>query len=309
MKKSFILLFSILFFAINVQAFAIEQCEEGVCKLEEAPTEQEIQNNLKKEQITAFIKKFEKFQNKHDLLELKRIYAEEFVNSDGFNRNQLFALMKRTFLSYPDLKTDIKINDIVVIDDYAMVFVEQKLSATTQNVSQITGDKGIYVADLNSILYLKKINDIWKIYSENVTFENSRLAYGSAKEIIASINAPQKVLVDTDYCAGVDITLPAGFSAIASINNTQIVEDFNLAGETFRQVPPDKGSLERVLRANNKNNNEAVVASIGFTQTGEDMFKKPKVEISGIIMLMKRVDVIPENSNLTCQKESKSDKK
>ena len=304
------LLFLILSFATNVQAsFALEQCEEGVCRLEDAPSEQEIQNNLNKEQITLFVQNLQKFQNKHNLAELRKIYSEEFVNSDGFNRNQLFALMKKTFESYPDLKTDIKINDIVILDDFAMVFVQQNLSATTQNVSQITGDKGFYTADLNSIMYLKKINNIWKIYSENVTFENSRLAYGTAKEIIASINAPQKVLTDTDYCAGVSITLPTGFSAIASINNTQIVEGFNLSGEAFRQVPPDKGSLERVLHSNNNNNNEAVVASIGFTQTGEDLFKKPKVEISGIIMLMKRVDVIPENSNQTCQKDKNSDKK
>ena len=66
MKKSFILLFLILFLAVNVQAFAVEQCEEGVCKLEEAPSEQELQYNLNVEQITAFIQNFQNLQNKHN---------------------------------------------------------------------------------------------------------------------------------------------------------------------------------------------------------------------------------------------------
>lgn len=305
MKKYLTIFCVVLSFCLMAQStFSAKQCDKNVCPLNDVLNAENSNENLQKSQISNFVKNFEILQNKHDLVGLKKIYSEEFVNTDGFNRNQLFTLMKKTFENYPDFKSSIQIENIVVLNDYAMVFIKQDVNATTKAISKITGDKGSYTAVLQSILYLKKINNSWKIYSENVIFENSKLAFGTAKNVNASLNVPQKVLVDTDYCAGVNIDLPVGFSAIASINNTQIIEGFGLSGETFRQVPPDKASLERVLRANNNNNNEAVVASVGFTQTSEDMFKKPKVDISGLLMLMKRVDIIPETTNLSYSKES-----
>ena len=82
-----------------------------------------------------------------------------------------------------------------------------------------------------------------------------------------------------------------------------------MQGESFRQVDLNKGYLERIIKANSSNNNEAVVVSVGFTQQNQDMFKKPKIEISGLLMLMQRVDIVPATSNLTIQKEKQSAKK
>ena len=139
--------------------------------------------------------------------------------------------------------------------------------------------------------------------------ETSKLAYGMAKDVDAVIFAPQKVLFGNDYSAGVKVFMPDGYSAIASVNNTQIVENYDMTGESFRQVPADISVVERVLKANGENNNEAVVVSVGFTKLSQDMFKKAKMDISGLMILMQRVDILPENSNHKVDNARKNSKK
>ena len=80
-------------------------------------------------------------------------------------------------------------------------------------------------------------------------------------------------------------------------------------GETFRQVPADSGTIERVLKSNDLNNNEAVVVSVGFTKLTQDMFKKAKMDIAGLMILMRRVDIIPQNSNHNTDSKVKNEKK
>ncbi len=289
------------------KTFAVEDvqknCVDNTCPVQQAISPLETKSEEAKIEIKQFVEKFELLQNKHSLMGLKKLYTDEFVNSDGYNKEQLFKLMKSTFENYPDIKFEFEIENIVVSGDYAFIYLKQNISATTKSVSKITGDKGDYTALLNVVLYLKKINSDWKIYSEAVLYENSRLAFGSAKSIDSILNVPQKVLSNTDYCAGVRVVLPEKYMATASINNTQIVEGFNLKGETFRSVANDDGIVERMLKANADKNNEAVVISIALTEKTQDMFKKPKIEISGLLMLMKRVDVIPTNSNTEFQKD------
>ena len=261
------------------------------------------------DEIEQFFVNFSTLQNKHNVNALKKVYADDFVNSDGYNKTQLFALMTRTYNGYPDLKTEYQVNQIYSTKQFAMANVTQKVTATTKDTSKITKDKGVYKATLETVFYLKKFGKEWKIYSEVVQSEVSTLAYGMAKDVDAVINAPQKVLAGSDYSASVTVLTPDGYSAIASINSTQVVEGYDMNGEAFRQVPTEGGTIERVLKANSLNNNEAIVVSVGFTKLTQDMFKKAKMDISGLMILMKRVDVIPENSNHKVVTKAKNEKK
>ena len=260
------------------------------------------------EEIEKFFSAYSEMQNKHNLAALKKVYTEDFINTDGYNKSQLFALMSRTFGGYPDMKTEYEVKNIVSTGHYAMVNVRQNVSATTKDTSKITKDKGTYKATLETVFYLKKTGKDWKIYSETVQSEVSTLAYGMARDVQAVINAPNKVAAGEDYSASVRVAAPDGYSAIASINTAQVVEGYNMNGETFRQVPPDGGSVERVLRANDKNNNEAVVVSVGFTKLTQDLFKKATLDIAGLMILMQRVDIIPQNTNYSINKEKNENK-
>lgn len=299
MKKILLVLCLIISAFLSRNAWATEQPQNTEINQLEASVEKQSSTNA---EIDAFLQKFTNLRNKKNILSLKKLYTDDFVNADGLNKKQFFELVNKTFSNYPDLKTDFEVKEIIANGEYAMISLAQRVSATTKTPSKITNDNGVYSANLHSLLYLKKINQNWFIYSENVIYENSILAFGSAKQINATINAPQKVLANADYCAGVNIDIPQNLSAIASVNNSQITQNPDFEAEKFRQVPLKEGSLERILKSNNNNNNEAVIISVAFTEQTEDMFKKPKIDISGLLILMKRVDVIPQNS------ETKNDK-
>lgn len=303
----FVLCFAFSMFNANIVS-AIDCNETNSCPLINK-TAENIENELNNEELKSFVDTFAEYQNKHNITALKRLYSADFVNVDGFNKQQLFDLIEKTYENYPDITSEYKIEEIVRLENYSIITLKQKTQATTKTPSKITGDKGEYNADLRIVMYLKREANSWKIYSEDTLFEYSSIAYGTAKGVKTKLNAPQKVLNGAEYSAGVEVEIPNNFTAIASINSTQIVEGFNLQGESFRQVDLNKGYLERIIKANSLNNNEAVVVSVGFTQQNQDMFKKPKIEISGLLMLMQRVDIIPTTSNLTIQKEKQSAKK
>ncbi len=274
------------------------ECSENVCPVKQEPSEEEILNAKNVEALKKFLADFEKIQNKHNLSALKNLYTDDFVNSDGYNKTQLFNLISQTLKNYPDIKNDYEVEEIIANGNYATVFLNQTVNATTKTVSQITNDKGEYTAKLKVVEYLKKYNNKWKIYAEDVNYEFSSLAYGSAKGVVARVNTPQKVLAGNDYCAGVEVKIPDGYNAMASINSTQLVENFKPDNEKYRSMPAENTSLERVLKANNDNNNEAVVIAVGFTKQDNDMFKKPKIELSGLLMILKICHIIAANTNL-----------
>ena len=303
MRKIFLLATLIVFTAFNLNhAFANDTPEqENTCPVENSSCEisqKEIQQNKNIETLKKFVADYEKLQNKHNLNALKQVYAEDFVNADGYNKTQLFNLISQTLSNYPDIKNTYEIADIIAGDNFAAIFLNQTVSATTKETSKITKDKGEYNAKLKMVMYVKKYNNKWKIYSEDVNYESSTLAFGSAKGINAVINAPQKVPANTDYCAGFSVEIPEDYNAIASVNVTQLVDKYKMASESYRQVDKEKASLERIIKANNDGNNEAVMVSIGFTKQENDMFKKPKIELSGLLILFQRVDIIPANSNI-----------
>jgi len=306
-RKLFVLLASVLFisFCGTSNTFAASECTNNTCPLKE-PAAESVKEDANIKSINNFFNTFAKYQNKHNIVALKALYSDDYVNGDGYDKQQLFNLMQKTFDNYPDITNEYSIEEIIVNANYAMIYVKQKTQATTKVASKITNDNGKYNSTLKYIMYIKKEAKSWKIYSEETTYEYSSLAYGMAKDVKTKLNAPQKVLNNSEYSAGLEIDIPAEYTAIASINSTQIVDGFDMQGESFRQVALDKGYLERILKANNSNNNEAVVVSVGFTKQNTDMFKKPKIELSGLLMLMKRVDIIPQTSNHTEKKDSKS---
>jgi len=304
MRKIFILTTLLVFTAFNINcAFAngTKTEQQNACPVNVSECEkpkEEIQNK-DIETLQKFIVNFEKLQNKHNLTALKQLYTEDFVNADGYNKTQLFNLISQTLANYPNIQNTYEISEIILTDKFATIFINQTVSATTKELSKITNDKGEYSAKLKTVMYLRRFNNKWKIYSEDVNYEYSALAYGSAKGVQAKINAPLKVLANTDYSAGVSINVPEGYNAIASINSTQLADKYKMASESYRQISKDNPTLERIIKANNIANNEAVMVSIGFTKQGNDMFKKPKIELSGLLILFQRVDIIPANSNYT----------
>jgi hypothetical protein len=77
---------------------------------------------------------------------------------------------------------------------------------------------------------------------------------------------------------------------VSSIASEPIVFPEVHSKEAFRQLN-DKGLLERVIKANATNNNEMAVASLGFTETYFDIYQNTRLKVTGLALIMQRVNV------------------
>ena len=323
MRKNFWLYFTsilLFLFCLNSQVFSEEtqdvsvsedtmqeaaaECTDGVCNI----NAKQIADEQQKKEIKVFFKDYEKAYNSHNVKKILAFHDADYINSDGLNQIQYSKLLQRTFDNFPDIKTKIEILDITTNTKYVIVYLAEKKNATTKSASKITNDNGLFISEEKKIVYLEEFNGIWKIYSDNIIEEASVTSYGIGKDVSAELIVPQKVLSDNDYSAAVFVFPPEGYSAMASINNGQLSEDYAHKSNGYRSVNRKTGLLERMFKANSENNNEYVIASVGFSKVSSSMFKDSALDLKGMIMLMKRVNIIPNTKNVELQKASESAK-
>lgn len=295
MKKRFILplILSIAFLSIH-----IEPAHAGFLKTYKA---QIVQNREYKNTISQIKEVFElqdKHTNSHNLDKLSELYAENFVNTDGFGKKVYFELIKNTWETYSDIIYGTVVRDIQVNGDYATVQTFETALATTHEQSETLDAFGELRSSANSIYHLQKFGSKWLITAEQILNEESQLKYGDARFIKMDLKAPNMVSAGQEYSASLDIELGEDESAIASIENQEIIHPIGKPKEIFRQLG-ENNELERLFKANKKNINEYATASIGIAKTVPYDETRSRVYVSGIAFLMSRVNVIPENKYIT----------
>lgn len=242
-----------------------------------------------------------KYSNTYNLERLKALYADNYVNSDGLSKDVYFDLIQKTWESYPDIKYKIVIKDIDVDGNLGVAQVEESAIATTNSKSAMLQEKGLLQSYSNSVYYLEKINNEWKITSDHIINEKTYLRYGSAQLCEVDLSAPSQILADTGYTATLTLTPPKDSLVIASIAKENITYPQVVAEEVFRKLPDD-GVLERVFKSNNKNINEYAVASYGITKAEIKNSSEIKIYITGLGFIMSRVNVIPVNNFVKIEK-------
>ncbi len=295
MKKRFILplILSIAFLSIHS-----EPAHAGFLKTYKA---QIVQNREYRNTISQIKEVFElqdKHTNSHNLDKLSELYAENFVNTDGFGKKVYFELIKNTWETYSDIIYGTVVRDIQVNGDYATVQTFETALATTHEQSETLDAFGELRSSANSIYYLQKFGNKWLITAEQILNEESQLKYGDARFIKMDLKAPNMVSAGQEYSASLDIELGEDESAIASIENQEIIHPIGKPKEIFRQLG-ENNELERLFKANKKNINEYATASIGIAKTVPYDETRSRVYVSGIAFLMSRVNVIPENKYIT----------
>lgn len=246
-----------------------------------------------------------KYANLYNLDELKRLYADNYINADGLNKELYFDLIKKTWESYPDIKYKIDIKNITINENFAIAQVDETAIATTNSKSGIISEKGLLESISSSVYYFEKINNEWLITSDNIIFEKTFLRYGSAKMMKVDLTAPSHILANTPYTATLDIEPPKDSLIIASIGRENITYPQTVAEEVFRKLPDD-GILERVFKANDKNINEYAVASFGVTKAELKNGTEIKIYVTGLGFVMSRISVAPKNEFI---KDEKKDEK
>jgi len=276
--------------------------EAGIVSEFRAKISQDYQIKSTRESIKEVLDRQDKYTNDHDIEKLSRLYADNFVNSDGFNKKVYFDLIKQTWDTYPSITYETKIQSIRFDGDYASVQAYETARAETMEQTEKIEAYGELRSSANTIYYLKKCGDKWLITAEDVLSEKSQLKYGDARFIKMDLKAPEIVNAGQEYTALLDMELTDEESAVATIDRQQIIHPLKEAEEAFRQLS-DENMLERVFSANKLNINEYATASIGIAKAETYDKTKTRVYLSGIAFLMTRVNVIPENKYITIEEK------
>lgn len=282
----------------SAKNFFAEKCAE-IQKIRE-------HNNTLKD-IRAVITQQEKYSNNYNVEELSSLYTPDFTNSDGFNKEVYFKLIKDTWSTYPNISYSTRIKNIDYSGNYATVEVNENAVATAQEALGEDIIVGELYSTADSIYYLEKVGTKWLISSEKILKEQSSLKYGDARYTNIQLSSPVQINAGEHYTVGLKVDAPEDAVVIGSINKENITYPQKKADEVFRKLPDDN-ILERIFLSNKSNVNEYVVASVGITKS--EIYDKTKVRVymGGLAFIMTRVNVIPANKFINLEEEDAKDK-
>lgn len=237
----------------------------------------------------------DKFTNSYNFEGLYKLYSDDFMNSDGYNKEVYFKLIKETWETYPEITYQTKILNINVTSNYATVETKETAFAVTEENSEYISAVGELRSEAHCIYHLKRDKGKWLIAAEDILDERSALKYGDARFIKMELNAPTLIGAGENYSAELKVDMPADQIVIASIASEKIVQPVEPAPERYRKLPSDQ-ILERLFVANTDNVNEYSIASVGVTKTEPVDEENVKVYMNGLAFLMTRVNVVPKNN-------------
>ncbi len=303
MKKLSVLLITALLFCATTQQ---PSNAAGFFATQKAKIEQNRVYKSTLNDIKNVIEQQNVFANKYDAKGLSNLYADDFVNSDGFNKDIYFKLIEETWKTYPDISYTTEIKNIEFTDNYATVFVNEIAVATSkEEIGELTAIGELYSTS-QCVYYLEKRGTKWLINSEKIIEETSTLKFGDARYTDIQLNAPKQIGADKEYTATLKVDAPKDSVVIASINKENIVYPQSKSDDAFRKMPDDN-ILERVFKSNKDNVNEYAVASIGITRAENYTDDQIRVYMGGLAFIMTRVNIIPENKYIKLDTKSEKD--
>ncbi len=276
--------------------------EAGIISLHKSRAEQNRLYKSAYNDVKHVIDQQTVYTNKYDLDGLSSLYAKEFVNSDGFNKEVYFKLIKETWETYPDISYKTQINKIEVGENYATVYVDEVAVATSKETVEDLTVIGELYSTSKCVYYLEKQGSKWLISSEKVLDETSTLKYGDARYADIKLNVPKQIGAGKEYTASLNIVTPVDSVIIASISKENIVYPQTKSEDAFRKLT-DNSVLERVFTSNKNNVNEYAVASVGITRAESVSDTQARIYMGGLAFIMTRINVIPENKFIQTESE------
>lgn len=311
------LLVAVCCFSINTNAYAITAAAEKTEQLSATVNVTDISEDeadvIKKfsfrdklqrspqAQIKSFYKDFNKYSEKSDIEKLKNLYADSYMNNDGFDKKTIFIMMDKAKDAYKDVQYTTTLDKIVVNGNYATVDIHEIAIGTTTKKQEEINDYGLVSSDIYSTDYLKKEGNKWKIVSSEIKSEKVSLKYGETKNMPIELIAPEAVGAGSEYDVKVITKSPDGVLVIGSIVNEPVTYPQAQKKDVFKSVK--KEVIERVLTANKDNKNEYAAVTIGVTRAS---IEPPRVvfDMTGMAFVMSRVNVYHKNECLNKDKES-----
>lgn len=252
-------------------------------------------------QIESFYKKYNRYSEKNDIKKLREMYSDVFVNNDGFDKETLFKMMQEASDAYKNVTYETELLNIDVNDLYAVVTAKETAKGETVKKAGKLDDYGFVNSELVYKNYLRKEGGKWKITAAEIISETISLKYGEAKKTNIKMYAPQVIPAGSKYDASVRIEAPEGCFVVGSIVNEQIKYPQVDAKDVLRAVKSTE--LARVLSANTENHNEYATISLGITRPRVEL-PSVVIDMTGMAIVMSRVNVLPKNNLIKLEKES-----
>ena len=246
-------------------------------------------------QIKKLLEIHNNFANQHDLKNLSTLYADTYVNNDGFNKKVYFKSIEATWQACKDLTYTTDIIDIEITGDYANVnVIETAIGTVTVTIESMPVTGEIHSIS-TGIYHLVKINDNWFISGETALSDESSLLYGDARFMNIEILAPAQVSSGETYTSTVKVDTDENTFIMGSIDHDPITYPAGSPKNELRAMPQSQ-ILERVLKANNDNLNEYTIASLAISKAKKASEGNFQIYVAGLACVMRRVNVIPKNN-------------
>lgn len=291
MKKFLIISVLMMFCGMGSQMPA----QAGVWHTHKAKISQEVNNDTAVKEIKKLFEKQDKLTNSYNYEELYKIYSEDFVNGDGYDKKVYFKQIKETWETYPDITYKTEVKNISVTSQYATVETSETAFAVAEEKDSEISAVGELHSTARCIYHLRRDPSGWVITSEDVLEERSSLKFGDARFIKMELNSPSLVPAGGEYAAELKVDMPEDQVVIASISQENITPSVERNAEKYKQLPLNQ-EIERIFHANRDNVNEYNIASVGVTKTEPLDEENVKVYMSGLAFLMTRVNVISKNN-------------
>lgn len=246
-------------------------------------------------QIKKLLEIHNNFANQHDLKNLSTLYADTYVNNDGFNKKVYFKSIEATWQACKDLTYTTDIIDIEITGDYANVNVIETAIGTVTDTIESMPVTGEIHSISTGIYHLVKINDNWFISGETALSDESSLLYGDARFMNIEILAPAQVSSGETYTSTVKVDTDENTFIMGSIDHDPITYPAGSPKNELRAMPQSQ-ILERVLKANTNNLNEYTIASLAISKAKQTNEKNFQIYVAGLACVMRRVNVISKNN-------------
>ena len=291
MKRiTFLIFLSLLFAGSSVVSVEASFISDRAYRIEQKKIEK---NEIK--QIKELFAKHTQLANKHDLEALKPLYADSYMNNDGFNKEIYFKNVKETWEECSDLTYNIRIESIEINGDYADVMLDESATGTVFDDMDLGSVAGEIHSKSKEISHLVKINGQWLFTGDTVISDESSLLYGDARFMNIELLAPSQVAASDEYTVSVRIDADNDAYVIGSISKDLVTYPSENTEPPLRVFPKSQ-VLERVLKANSDNINEYAVASIAVSKTANVGFDRMRIYMAGLACVMKRINVVPKNN-------------
>ena len=270
-----------------------------------AEQKQEYKQNLK--QIKELFKVHNEYANAHDIKKLKPLYADSYINSDGFNKEIYFKSIEETWKSCEDLTYTTDILNVDINGNYANIQVEETATGTVVDSLDMIHVTGEIHSKSKGIYHLVKINEKWYISGETAISDESSLLYGDARFMNIELQAPAQVSAGETYTTTLKVDADPSTFILGSIDHDVMTYPSSTPKNELRALPQSQ-TLERLIKANTQNLNEYTVASLAISRVKLLDKNNFRIYMAGLACVMKRVNVIPKNNYVEIKEEKNESK-